>query len=232
MKTLLFVYVALFILIASSCAQKGGTEATVSAVNSQCITNPSLCNGAAYQQNNGFSPYGSNPYDPNSGYGGGGYNGGGYNGGNNGGYNGGYGGGYQPNPWDGGGYNGGYNGGTMGGGGYGGNFSNGPFNYYDNSAYLCNCAAGSMPTYNSFHGLGCVQTSIMNVGIYGYMYLGWGTASAWMGMSQIYTYSSQPSCYSGAVQSCDTEGDCECPQGSVCKPNGSGHIGLCVTSYR
>ena len=196
MKTLLFVYLALFILIASSCGKSGNTEATVSAVNPNCVTNPSTCNSAAYQQSNGYSPYG-------------------YNGNNSGNYGGNYG--------DSSTYNNGYNG--------------GPFNYYGNTAYLCNCPNGSVPTYNGSNGLGCVRSAGLNLGVYGYLYLSWGNnGNQWSNLPQMYqyNYNQTSSCYNGAVQSCTVGGAANnCPAGSVCRPNTNGStIGLCVTSYR
>lgn len=115
-----------------------------------------------------------------------------------------------------------------------GNSSN-PFTYYNNSAYLCNCPYGTIPTYNSSAGLGCVQAysqPIIYGGLYAYLYIGWN--SGWYQMSAINTYSSTySSCYNGAIQSCVVNQSGSCPIGSFCLENSSGStLGLCVTNYR
>ena len=114
-----------------------------------------------------------------------------------------------------------------------------PFSYSGNSAYLCNCPNGSIPTYNSYAGLGCVQTSYYNMSYYGnfngsyamgFLYLAWGQ-NQWYPQSQLSTYGAN--CYNGAVQSCVSGQANTCPAGSSCMQNGrSSSLGLCVTSYR
>lgn len=110
-----------------------------------------------------------------------------------------------------------------------------PFSYAGNSAYLCNCPYGSIPTYNAYAGLGCVQTSYVNFSFYGslylgYMYLGW-SQNQWSLQSQLTTYGAN--CYNGAIQSCVPNQANTCPAGSTCMQNGrSSSLGLCVTSYR
>lgn len=70
MRTLLFIYFALVIMTLTAC-QPSGKEAIV-AGNNACITDPVSCgsngavNGSAYQNNQGYSPYG---YGTNYGYG-------------------------------------------------------------------------------------------------------------------------------------------------------------------
>lgn len=177
--------------MASSCQKNANSEATVSAVNPNCVTNPTSCNSAAYNQN-GYTQY-NNGYGATGGYGG--------------------------------------NGCSSCGGNYG---YNQPFNYYNNNAYLCNCSYGSVPTYNGTNGLGCVQTSGMNFGAFGYAYLSWG-GSQWSNLPQNqFNYGQSSQCYNGAVQSCTVGSNPQsCPGGMVCRPNSSGStIGLCVTSYR
>jgi hypothetical protein len=170
MKPMLIIYLVLFILLASSCQKP--TQAGVTNVNSNCITNPSSCNSSLYQQSSNYSNYG--------------------------------------------------------------NTAN-PFNYFNNSAYLCNCPAGMIPTYNSSAGLGCVSSynSFSMYGeFYAYLYLGWN--NGWYQMAGLNTLnSSYSSCYSGAVQSCVVNQSGSCPLGAYCLPNSSGsRLGLCVTSYR
>jgi len=113
--------------------------------------------------------------------------------------------------------------------------SGNPFTYYNNSAYLCNCPYGTMPTYNSSAGLGCVQsysTPMVYGSFYAYLYIGW--SSGWYQMPGISTYNaSYSSCYNGAIQSCVVNESGSCPIGSFCLENSAGSsLGLCVTNYR
>ncbi|MGZ3690373.1 MAG: hypothetical protein ACXVAX_02645 [Pseudobdellovibrio sp.] len=122
--------------------------------------------------------------------------------------------------------------------GYGyGNNSN-PFNYYGNTAYLCNCPYGTMPTYNGSAGLGCVSTNYYNqgFGFYGYIHLGWNN-NQWSNMSGLNSFyppnNPYSSCYNGAVQSCVMGQANTCPAGTFCLDNsGQSSLGLCVTDYR
>lgn len=170
MKSLLIIYFMLFILLASSC-QKSNSQAGVSGVSANCISNQAGCNSSLYQQSAGFSAYGN---------------------------------------------------------------SGNPFNYYNNSAYLCNCPYGTTPTYNSAAGLGCVQPSYSYAyaiygGFYAYLYIGWN--NGWYQLPALNTYSS--SCYNGAIQSCVVGASGDCPIGSFCLENSAGStLGLCVTNYR
>lgn len=189
MKTFVFIYFALTILILSSCQKSG--EATVAGVNGQCITNAASCNTSAYAQARGYGyyPYGSGSggYATNYGYGSNYGNGSNYY-------------------------------------GYGYNYS-APFTYYNNNAYLCNCPAGTIPTYNGYAGLGCVSTSNLNYGWGSYFYMGWGSSN-WYTMPNLNSYSG---CYSGAVQSCAINVPNSCPTGSYCLSNFTGStLGLCT----
>jgi hypothetical protein len=173
MKTVLFVYFALVIITLSACQKSGSGEATVSGLNSQCVSNPTACNSGAYQQSQGYSPYN-------------------YNNGSN-----------------------GYN-----------QYST-PFSYNNNTAYLCNCPIGSLPTYNSYAGLGCVRQS---ASFSGFFYLGWGH-KRWNSTPYIrsYSFNNNSNCYSGAVQSCLLSLANSCSPGYICRSNNNAsNIGLCV----
>ena len=189
MKSVLFIYFALFILVAFSCQKSSVNKSSGELVNANsCSSNPANCNSSLYQQSYGYSNYGN---------------------------------------------------------------TSSPFNYYNNSAYLCNCPYGTVPTYNSYAGLGCVQTSYYSsdyqtdgyldtskaagLGIYGYIYVGWSN-NQWYGQPQVNSFyygSSSSSCYSGAIQSCLVGQSNSCPGGSFCRSNGANSsLGLCVTTYR
>ena len=111
-----------------------------------------------------------------------------------------------------------------------------PFYYYNNTAYLCNCPAGTIPTYNSYSGLGCVQSYYTNTyfGMYAYFYIGWNS-NQWSSISQLssFNYNSYYQCYNGAVQSCVVGQTNTCPLGTFCHENSAGSsVGHCVTTYR
>lgn len=115
------------------------------------------------------------------------------------------------------------------------NGSSGPFYYLNNSAYLCNCPAGSIPTYNTYAGLGCVQSNYL--GGYGYAYMSIsGSAtnnSQWMNIPQISNVQgySTNGCYNGVVQSCVVSNPSTCQTGYVCRPSvAASAIGLCVST--
>lgn len=126
---------------------------------------------------------------------------------------------------------------------YGYSYGNGsggyasPFNYYNNSAYLCNCPAGSIPTYNSYSGLGCVRNSGFSykAGLSAFFYIGWGN-NQWNTIPQLYRYNygyNNGTCYNGAVQSCNVSTPNSCPSGYICRPsNNANTLGLCVSSFR
>lgn len=203
MKTLFFVYLALFILMASSCQKSGGSEATVSAVNPNCVTNPSSCNGSAYSQNYGYQPYANS-----NGYQGGG-NSGGYGGGYGGG-NGGYGGGYGGNsPFN-------YHNNNA----YLCNCGSGSIPTYNGSNGLgCVQSAGMNFGLYGYAYLGWGSNSWNTLPqLYQYNYGGGSNSRCYNGAVQSCTVGSNPQ---------------SCPGGMVCRPNYSGSsIGLCVTSYR
>ena len=128
-------------------------------------------------------------------------------------------------------YNGGYNNGYNSGYGYtnsyqyGGGYSNGPFYYMNNSAYLCNCGPGYVPTYNTYAGLGCVQSS--NIGSSHYAYYSWGANNnQWTNIPQISNQNS--GCYNGVVQSCLVDQPSTCAVGFTCRADSaSSRLGLC-----
>ncbi len=193
MKTLVICYVALVVLTVSAC-QKSNQDATVPAMSTDCVNNPSLCNPNLYQQSPGFTPYN-------------------YNGNNI------YGGGY---------YNGGFNAGF--GGYYGGSYN--PFVFGNNTSYLCNCPNGSVPTYNNYAGLGCVQSTQ----VYGYFYasFGFGTNNnQWTNIPQISNtvgYGNR-GCYNGVVQSCLVDDPSTCTVGFSCRSNSaSSRLGICISN--
>ena len=147
------------------------------------------------------------------------------------------------NPYGSGYYGGGYSSGYQ----YGG-YSNGPFNYMNNAAYLCNCQSGYMPTYNSYAGLGCVQanagygggmnynasyTNGGNPGFSGgaYAYFSWGANNnQWTNIPQIsnHTGYTNSGCYNGVVQSCLVGQPNTCSVGYTCQAeSASSRLGLC-----
>jgi hypothetical protein len=167
---MLIIYLVLLVLLASSCQK--GTQAGVSSVSANCVTNPTSCNSSLYQQSYGYSNYGN---------------------------------------------------------------TSAPFSYYNNSAYLCNCPSGMIPTYNSNAGLGCVRpysSTYLYGEFYAYLYIGWN--NGWYQTAGLSTYNSAySSCYNGAVQSCVVGQSEACPIGSFCLENSAGSsLGLCVTNYR
>lgn len=120
--------------------------------------------------------------------------------------------------------------------GYYGNYQPGynPFLY--GNGYLCNCPAGTVPTYNNYSGLGCVQTNL----IYGYAYISFGYAAnnnQWTNMPQIsnmvgYGYNPQnQSCHNSVVQSCLVGDNAACGTGYTCRINSaSARLGVCVSN--
>lgn len=129
-----------------------------------------------------------------------------------------------------------------------------PYNYnglYGNSFYggyqygynpflqgngsLCSCPAGTVPTYNNYAGLGCVQSTM----IYGYAYISFGYGASnnqWTNMPQIsnmvgYGYSQNQSCYNTVVQSCFVGEPSSCGAGYSCRINSaSARLGICVSN--
>lgn len=112
---------------------------------------------------------------------------------------------------------------------YGG-YTNGPFQYLNNSAYLCNCQSGYLPTYNTYAGLGCVQSSSTNA----YAYFSWGANNnQWTNIPQISNYAgySNSGCYNGVVQSCLVDQPSTCTTGYTCRADSaSSRLGLCVAN--
>lgn len=142
---------------------------------------------------------------------------------------------YNNNPYGGGYYGSGYNYNYYGG--YNSGYTN-PFSYSNSSANLCNCSYGSVPTYNNYAGLGCVQSNMLNnsgyIGVYAYF--GWGpNNSQWVNIPQIsnnvgYT-NSNSSCYNGVVQSCLIDQPNSCSNGYTCRTSSAGsRLGLCVSN--
>ncbi len=113
---------------------------------------------------------------------------------------------------------------------YGG-YTNGPFQYLNNSAYLCNCQSGYVPTYNSYAGLGCVQSSGNN---YAYAYFSWGANNnQWTNIPQVSNYQgySNSGCYNGVVQSCLVDQPSTCSVGYSCRADSaSSRLGLCLSN--
>lgn len=109
----------------------------------------------------------------------------------------------------------------------------GPFYYLQNSAYLCNCPAGSVPTYNNYAGLGCVQNNLLG-GVSGYAYFGWGVNNRqWVNIPQISNLQgySNNGCYNGVVQSCIVNDASSCGTGYACRATSAASaIGLCVSN--
>ncbi len=119
--------------------------------------------------------------------------------------------------------------------------SNSMFQYYNNSAYLCNCPAGYYPTYNGYSGLGCVQGRFVNDIASGLFYYSWGANNNhWMNVPQISNYtgysytgsSASSSCYNGIVRSCLVTQPNSCGAGAVCQVTQAGSaLGLCSSGY-
>lgn len=117
----------------------------------------------------------------------------------------------------------------------------GGFYYTNNSAYLCNCPAGSMPTYNNYGGLGCVSSNYA-YGYGGYAYFGWGAGSysgasnnQWVNIPQVSNYTgynqSNGNCYNGVVQSCLVDQASSCSAGYTCRATAAqSRLGLCVSN--
>ncbi len=124
--------------------------------------------------------------------------------------------------------------GTQGGYGYPYGAQNGSY-YTNNAAYLCSCPVGSLPTYNTHGGLGCVNNNLIHGG--GYAYFGWESGASnnqWNNIPQIsnYTgYNNQSSCYNGVVQSCLVDQPSMCSSGYTCRASAAqSRLGLCVSN--
>lgn len=186
--SILFLALALFNF---GCQKSNENQASVPAVNSDCINNPQSCNSQLYLNNPGFSGY---PMTGGSGYGGTAYGGGGY---------------------------------VFGGNGYTTSGAT-PFYFANSAAYLCNCPFGSVPTYNTYSGLGCVQSQYIGSG---YVAYGWGPNNGqWLNIPQISNMSGYPnsSCYNGVIQSCVVGGTNSCTAGNTCRyTSGASSLGIC-----
>ncbi len=109
-----------------------------------------------------------------------------------------------------------------------------PFHQMYNSAYLCNCPVGSVPTYNNYGGLGCVQSSLLG-GFQGYAYYGYNTSNnnQWTNIPQISNVQgyNNSSCYNGVVQSCIVNDQSTCRSGYSCRASSAASaIGICVSN--
>ncbi len=213
MKNIFLATLTIISMISLGCA-KGNDSGQpplqqTTTMNTDCVTYPQNCNSTYYNNSNGFQPYNYN----NSNY-----------------YNSGY------NNYD---YNSGYAYGTGYGSGYRSGYGYGSAsNYYNNTASsLCNCPQGSMPTYNTYAGMGCVNSGLINNNGYsGYAYFSWGTGSnnnQWMNIPQVSNYVGygSQSCYNGVVQSCLTDQQNMCGIGYTCRASSAGsRMGLCVSN--
>ena len=180
--SILFLGLVLFTL---GCQKSNENQASVPAVNSNCINNPQTCNSQLYLNNTGFSGYpmgGSN--NGGSGY-------------------------------------------VFGGNGY---YTSGatPFYFANSAAYLCNCPFGSVPTYNTYSGLGCVQSQYIGSSYTAY---GWGPNNGqWLNIPQISNVSGYPnsSCYNGVIQSCVVGATNSCTAGYTCRyTTAASTLGFC-----
>lgn len=135
-------------------------------------------------------------------------------------------------------YNYGYqnNGGVFYNNGYYGTGTS-PFHQLYNSNYLCNCPAGTVPTYNNYAGLGCVQSNLIGggYGFQGYAYWGWNGSNnnQWVNIPQISNTQgyNNSSCYNGVVQSCIVTDQATCRTGYSCRATSAASaLGICVSN--
>lgn len=109
-----------------------------------------------------------------------------------------------------------------------------PFHQMYNNSYLCNCPVGTVPTYNNYAGLGCVQSNML-AGYQGYAYYGYNTSNnnQWTNIPQISNIQgyNNSSCYNGVVQSCIVTDQATCRSGYSCRANSAASaIGICVSN--
>lgn len=109
-----------------------------------------------------------------------------------------------------------------------------PFHQMANNSYLCNCPVGTVPTYNNYAGLGCVQSNML-AGFQGYAYYGYNTSNnnQWTNIPQISNMQgyNNSSCYNGVVQSCIVTDQATCRSGYSCRANSAASaIGICVSN--
>lgn len=116
-----------------------------------------------------------------------------------------------------------------------------PFYFANEAAYLCSCPAGSLPTYNTYSGLGCIQGASAYGS--GYVYFGWSAGGGlsgngsnnnqWVNIPQISNYVGyqNSSCYNGVIQSCIVDQANTCSVGYTCRPSAAAsRLGLCVSN--
>lgn len=103
-----------------------------------------------------------------------------------------------------------------------------PFYMANSAAYLCNCPFGTVPTYNTYSGLGCVQSQYVGSG---YVAFGWGPNNGqWLNIPQISNMSGYPnsSCYNGVIQSCVVGATNSCTAGYTCRyGSAASSLGIC-----
>lgn len=121
------------------------------------------------------------------------------------------------------------------GNGFYGSYQYGYNPFLQGNGSLCSCPAGTVPTYNNYAGLGCVQSTM----IYGYAYISFGYGASnnqWTNMPQIsnivgYSYNQNQSCYNTVVQSCFVGDASSCGSGYSCRINSaSARLGICVSN--
>lgn len=127
---------------------------------------------------------------------------------------------------------------------YNNNYNNGYYSsYYQQgynpflygNGYLCNCPVGTVPTYNNYSGLGCVQTGL----IQGYAYISFSYGASnnqWTNMPQVsnivgYGYNTNQTCHNTVIQSCFVGDAAACGTGYTCRINSaSARLGVCVST--
>jgi hypothetical protein len=125
-----------------------------------------------------------------------------------------------------------YGGGYGGGYGFGGYYNPGYNPFLAGSGSLCACPVGTVPTYNNYSGLGCVQSTLL----YGYAYISFGYASnnnQWTNIPQISNVSGyvNQGCFNSVVQSCLVGDANSCGTGSTCRINSaSSRLGVCISN--
>lgn len=118
-------------------------------------------------------------------------------------------------------------------GGYNNYWSSNGNSWNNGYASLCGCSYGSVPTYNSSFGLGCVNATNYWAMSGSFSHWGWGVnASQWTNIPQVSNLQGNPignsACYNGAVQSCFVAQPNSCGNGQTCQPiSGGSSMGLC-----
>ncbi|MNJ99747.1 hypothetical protein D3C87_175280 [compost metagenome] len=122
---------------------------------------------------------------------------------------------------------------------YGYNYTN-----YFNQYGVCNCPVGTLPTYNSYAGLGCVRQEYLNpfMGFSFYWQVGWGGYGSYgyshpmndypVNINQISNVSGYPNngnCQQNLIQSCYANQANSCGTGATCRITAAGSgLGICV----